>query len=305
MSESSNQLRKFCEVVAQLENLWPMKDAEGFLDVKTAGHQMQRIARFILGIFGLAMLHGCQLIEQSGPSGSLHAGHVRIQICLPLNVVEFDDLLLDHLESYPTGANYSKSELAFAPKKIRRIRKSANPLAIAIPLLPHKEERKESGVFSSSGGPIYLADSTVEGQPVFEPNYTSPAAEYIAFGVMVAETGAGSKNDMEYWFRLPKNIPSGAFSRWLEPVWLVPSGHPRDAGLILAHGGTLQAYPIGRDAPKMRVLLVPGPTYPLNPRTDSLPALYTARKQFKKADSAVTFVDEFVKQSDERIPACN
>lgn len=305
MRKSANQLRKFCGEVAQLKNLWIIKDAEGFHDVKTARYQTNTIVRFFLGTFGVAMLQGCQLIEQTGSAGSLHATHVRIQICLPMKVVVFDEIRLDHLKNHPTATHYSTSELALAPNTVRRMKQSANPLAITVPLLPHQEELNDSGSSSSGGGPIFLADSTVNNQPVFEPDYTRPAAEYLAFGVLVAETGSKSKNDVAYWFKLPKHIPLSAFTGWMQPDAMAPSGYPSDSGWILAHGGKLPSYPIGRDAPKMRVSLVPAPNYPLNPRTDSLPALYTAREQFKKADSALTFAGEFVRQSDERIPACN
>jgi hypothetical protein len=125
MRKSANQLRKFFEEVAQLKNLWVIKDAEGFHDVKPARYQTNTIIRFFLGIFSVMMLQGCQLIEQTGSTGSLHATHVRIQICLPMKVVDFDEIRLDHLKNYPGATHYSTSELALAPNTVRRMKQFA------------------------------------------------------------------------------------------------------------------------------------------------------------------------------------
>lgn len=71
------------------------------------------------------------------------------------------------------------------------------------------------------------------------------------------------------------------------------------------HGGKLEIYPVSTDPPKMRVLLVKRYVKHIDPISDVLPALTTARIKYRTATSGQQFVYEFVPKSSATIPACD
>ena len=254
----------------------------------------------------MLILNGCNTAERANPWNANSSKHVRIQVCLPTKAVKFEDVVLDRLENHPTSPPrpYSRAELETAPKTVRRMVPSESPGAIDNPFLPYEEVRKNSGLFSAGGGPISLRDSTITGQPVYEEDFTQPVNELVAFAVGIRGSETKDGEALQYWYTLPREIPVKVFSGWLAPISMIPPGYRPPPSFTLTHGGKLPILPVIGDTPKMRVSLVEPPTYQRSPANDFLPALYTARKNFKSNDSGRFFVYEFVEKSNEAIPAC-
>lgn len=260
--------------------------------------------RICIVLFGVITAQGCATTEQFNRSRVGATDHVRIQICLPTKIVKFDAIVLDRLENHPNYTHYSAQQLDLAPKTVRRLAPSSDPRAIKSISIPFEEVRNRSGIFSQGGGSISLRDSTMADQPVFEAGHTFPAKDYIAFNVNAPDPRPAATGRVNYWYVLPKDIPVGVFSKWLKPVAMELEGQKTSIGWTLVHGGKLLTSPVIGDPPRMRASLAELPKHGLNPRTDELPALTTARKKFRKPDSGPDFVYEFVEQSEGVIPDC-
>lgn len=257
-----------------------------------------------MALAGASLLQGC---AANGPLNRSQVGdttEVRIQFCLPTKIVKFDDLTLDHLENHPTYTHYSSEQLARAPRTIRRVVRSDDAGAIDRLFLTYSEVLKQDGLFSEIGGSVALSDATVADQPVFERGYTRPAGDYVAFSVLGPDPRPGVTVQVRYWYVLPKNIAAGTFSAWLPPVSMEPADRQDGTDWTLLRGGTLLAVPVVGAVPRMRVSFAKLPLANRNPATDTLPALTTARRHLRVAESKQDFVHEFVEKSSATIPAC-
>lgn len=251
----------------------------------------------MLGLGFIAALQGCVAGLQGARAWRGERSNVRLQVCLPTRVVEFDEIVLDRLRNHPLWA-YPEAELALAPRTVRRVKPSADARTAARLLLRYEEVFNDSPGLSA--GVLSLRDSTVHGQPVFDKGSPDRGSTASAMGI----TLPSPDNGVTYWFVYPHDIPADGFSAWMEPASMIPVGHKSDPALALMARRQLPSYPVSRDAPKMRYARVPRPSPQRDAATDSLPALYTAREKFKLPDSSLTYAYEFVEQAGQPIPAC-
>jgi hypothetical protein len=212
---------------------------------------------------------------------------IRVQICLPKSRVYFNEIVLERLENHPQLTNYSLQQLELAPKIIRRVAYSSDPMAIK--------------VYGIGFGEVLVQD----GISIYEPGYRYPASEYIAMDAHLPKTEREAGNEVAYWFVLPKSIPETGFTDWFIPISMEAKNHQAGLGWRLVHGGKLEIYPVSIDPPKMRVSLMERYVKHIDPLSDVLPALTTARIKYRTAASSQQFAYEFVPKSSAEIPACD
>lgn len=230
---------------------------------------------------------------------------IRVQICLPKSRVYFNEIVLERLENHPQLTNYSLQQLELAPKIIRRVAYSSDPMAIKVYGIGFGEVLVQDGIFSQLSGFVGLQDSTVANQSIYEPGYRYPASEYIAMDAHLPKTEREAGNEVAYWFVLPKSIPETGFTDWFIPISMEAKNHQAGLGWRLVHGGKLEIYPVSIDPPKMRVSLMERYVKHIDPLSDVLPALTTARIKYRTAASSQQFAYEFVPKSSAEIPACD
>lgn len=258
-----------------------------------------------IGLTTLLVLQGCATNQRNSDQQLEANVDVRIQVCLPTDRIYFNDLVLDRLENHPLFTKYSQQQLELAPKSIRRVASSSDPMARRAYGISFGEVLNRQGILSDGSGFMQLHDSTVANQPIYERGYGYPAVNYIAMHVRLPNPETRPEGRVTFWFALPKDIPRGGFTDWFKPLSMEPEGQRLPIGWKLTHGGELAVFPLSPNSPKMRVSFKERSPEHNDPTTDTLPALTTARIKFKTQTNDQYFVYEFVPKSNESIPACD
>jgi hypothetical protein len=264
---------------------------------------------YLLCLVLLIGIAGC--VAESRVSYYNSNAKVRIQVCLPNKRVYFKDIILDKLENHPLFTEYSQQQIKIAPRTIRRVKNSEDPRVIHNYGIGLEEVLFRDGMHSASTSFIPLHDSTVSDQPVYERARGRSAQEYVAIGVYVIDKSNASESRVEYWFRLPKNIPNDRFTDWFDPISMEGKDKYQNPSISwkLTHGKDLTSYPASADSPKMRVSFKKNfqdfPGKHDDPTVDILPALTTARMKYRTTTSGKDFVYEFVEKTNDVIPACD
>ena len=262
-------------------------------------------SRSYVGLFILLSLQGCSTNRLDFNTQSDEHAEVQIQVCLSTKRVYFNEIELEQLENHSLFTKYTRQQLELAPRTVRRIASSSDPKAIHAYGISLGEVLLRDGGYSDGFGFMPLRDSTISDQPVYQRGYGYPARNYIAIHVRLPDSEKGEEGRVTYWFTLPKDIPSDTFSNWFLPVSMEPEGQRVPMWWKLTHGKDLEIYPVALGSPKMRVTSKRMRTGHDDPTIDTLPALTTARKQYRTATSDKQFVYEFVPIADETIPACD
>ena len=253
----------------------------------------------------MVVLQACSTNPRIVGTQSDANAEVRVQVCLPVKRIYFNDLVLERLENHPLFTKYSQQQLELAPKTIRRVAASFDSRAIQTYGISSGEVLIRDRLFSDGTGFMPIYDSTIANQPVYERGYGYPASNYVAIHVRLPETEMGSEGRVTYWFVLPKSIPSDRFTDWFKPVSMESKDQQPQLWWKLTHGGDLAIYPVSADSPKMRVSLMQRQKKHDDPTVDTLPALTTARIKYRTATSDQQFVYQFVPQAAEAVPPCD
>jgi hypothetical protein len=279
-------------------------------------HRRRRFVQaafMILGTAGLAVQHCCAASAIRQGDGERAELEVRVQVCVPTKRVYFNDLQLDTVENFPGYTHYSPQQLQLVPNKIRRVAPSDDPRVADDPRVIRSygvafgEVLGRPGDFSDSSGFMALRDATVGHQPIYGKEGGHPARKYIAVHLRLYDepNPAGPT----YWFKLPKAISADRFTNWFGPTSIetgeMAEKEPDRIWRNVTHEGKLPIHSIPANAPKMRVKLQEPVRRPMDPASDWLPALTTARLRFQTATSGPEFVHEFVAKSNEAIPNCD
>lgn len=208
---------------------------------------------------------------------------VIIQVCVPSQVVAFEDVEIDlsHLPETKTfdevrdaqGIHRAGTDYQSSPKVInaqgdkdvvRRWIVGTNDEDIKRYSITFEEVLNRGGILSAGSGATPIFGSTLRNQPVFEKEGIRQK-DYIALSTSVDMGKHGQSDFVKYWFKLPTDIPTGEFSNWQVSISRedkqILNTQKNATFWNLTHGMDMMKYPVDENAPKMRFKLISSRDY--------------------------------------------
>ncbi len=205
--------------------------------------------------------------------GALGEARVVSQLCVPDEVVRFDDVEVPLAGIAPARSmrdtlvanGYAEPELRTAAEPltevrpgndrtiVRKWRPEGDDVNATPPLLGIGEALSRDGVFSEGMGGVQVWGNSSADQPIFEIQGHRPQD---TLAVMVSRTEGGKS--ITYWYLPPRRFPDGAYTPWLAPV-LREDGEDASGRLWrqsafqqLMRGEKIEPRPVPDDAPRIR-----------------------------------------------------
>jgi len=203
---------------------------------------------------------------------------VIVQICVPNKVVAFEDVevdltqipkekpLIEVREASRTRGHQTDNQRTSQTSTrqgdkdvVRRWIVGSTPGELEKYWIPFSDVSNTDGILRAGGEFVSLFGSTQKNQPVFEVKGRRQK-DYIALKTSVEVEKDGQHEYFKYWFKLPSSIPTGEFSNWQEPISQedrqIRDKQQNPTFWNLLHGGEIEIYPVGDNAPKMRFKLM-------------------------------------------------
>lgn len=198
-----------------------------------------------------------------------------VQVCLPDRTVSFEDVEID-LKGMPKvetmreeraangyhEAGESRTTIPITEPQVdpdrvtvRRWIPGSGVGQLQRSFLGFGEVLNQDGILSASGDHISLWSSSERNQPVYEKE-GHRLKDTIALDVSADVNG----EFVTYWYKPPREIPTGQFSNWQEPISQETKKdieHSRNPTFWnLTHGREMEIHPVIGNAPKIRYRLM-------------------------------------------------
>lgn len=241
---------------------------------------------------------------------------VVVQVCLPDKTASFEEVTVDE-SIIPEDAYAEELRSLFHAAHQRELiidRTSPTPHALRVWMTPQDAtgypnhwimlslSENAKGLYSRSSPTANIIGTTKSGQPAFmAETHANPEA---VLALSVAYQPEGVSNRHEFWFSLPKDVPSDRFSTWHQPFSEEVEPDETNTWWRLAHGKPAEQYPVNsKSHPVMRFRLM------------SMDDALTMDRKHRRAITAAQLqhvVDNpsdqtypfFLPPQDEEIPAC-
>ena len=194
---------------------------------------------------------------------------VVVQLCLPDKTANFDEVVVDE-SIIPEDADAQDLRQLFKSAhqrelKVSQTESTLHRLRAWVPPQNNHEYPKHwvnvslnsntNGVFSHSSPSADIIGATESGQPVFMSETNDSPKAVLALSV--AYQPEEMTRTHEFWFSLPRDIPSDHFTEWRPPFSEEVDSNETNTWWRLAHGKQAEKYPIiSKKHPTMRFRLM-------------------------------------------------